>query len=158
MASQSEKEQFGELVLELRSAAGLSQDRVARMVEERAGGHYTGAAVGNWERAKNAPTERRVVEALDQILDAEGRLLGALGFGATAPRAPDMTEERLSALERRVEALEAIGQGVRRIAADPPPIPADLGDGLRLAASEPDATPTVVDDDEGDSPRPRPPG
>lgn len=92
---------FAGVVLDLRVQRGLTQRALADCLRTH-GVDYTSAAVSQWERGQSRPDDRRTALALDTCLAAEGAILDALGYRPDEPT----TADRLSALERRLDAIE----------------------------------------------------
>lgn len=100
-----EQETFGAALRRLRILRGLSQPQLAEapeLVEAYGGRPLTGQAVSEWERDNNFPKNRDVVQALDNVLHAEGELLAAGGY---ASEAGTDTRQRLNAIEAELEGM-----------------------------------------------------
>lgn len=98
---------FAKRLGELRRARSMSQPDVIQELRERYGISYQAASVSNWENAKEAPSHRNVVAALDEILGGQGELLDILGFsvGPTVSDRLDAIEAEIRSLAKTVERL-----------------------------------------------------
>ena len=101
---------FAESLRDLRVQRSLTQQALVDCMEEQHGLVYTSAAVSEWERGKSQPEDRRTALALDDCLDAEGAILESLGYRPDDPS----TADRLTALERRLDAIERSLRSLRR--------------------------------------------
>jgi hypothetical protein len=80
-ATREEREAFGRQLAFALEAAGMSQATLRKRLAER-GITKSGTAVSNWVSGAFAP-DRRTTGAIDEIVDAGGRLLEALGYATT---------------------------------------------------------------------------
>lgn len=133
--SEEERALFGAFVREGREVASgrISQQRLARLIEERTGIEMTGAAIGAWERGESVPRDRRIVAAVDEILNLKGMALSMLGYASDERAAAIVKRDEFDALAERVQTLEAT-LGVRDKTTKPTP----RRGGLHLAASSGD--------------------
>lgn len=133
--SEEERALFGAFIREGRKMVGIrSQHRLARLIEERTGIEMTGAAIGAWERGESVPRDRRVIGAVDEILNLNGMAFSLLGYAPDEGMSSIVRREELDALAERVQHLEA-ALDIRNKAAKP----GRSRGGLRLAASSGDA-------------------
>lgn len=93
-----QKAAFGRALTTARKAAGLSGPAIARALREL-GFQISHQAYYKWESGSTAPDQRDVLDALDEIVSAGGRVAGAL-LGDPA------LVERITALEEQQATTE----------------------------------------------------
>ena len=102
-ATADQRARFGAELRRLRAdELGLSARAVADRLADELGEPVTHQSVTGWERGEFAPRQRRVVEALERVLEANGVLLPLLGYDPSDAG----VFERLAAIEGRQERIE----------------------------------------------------
>lgn len=95
----------------LRGALGLSAREVAEQVTERIGRPVSLQSVTGWERGEYGPKDAQTAQALDDVLEAGGSLLGLLGVEDTIVDRLTQIEDRLLRLEESLAALARSRRG-----------------------------------------------
>lgn len=105
---------FAGLTRKLRRERDYTQQQVADRLRAL-GVDVTPQAVSYWEGGSRTPDDRKTIAALDEVLEADGRLLGALGY--RVGREPSFDEWRASVeerLDRIMQMLDDLTAGRRR--------------------------------------------
>lgn len=118
MSEDGGRPNFGVRLRELRKAQRYSGSTLAAALMERIDGYSVSAeAVTAWERGRFGPRHRHVVQALDDILSADGELLELAGYGVGV----SAFSERLDAVEAELTRQRQVLEAVLDRLPEPPP-------------------------------------
>lgn len=105
--TEPDRRRFGRLVAELRRNRNVSQQQVGDALG------VTPQTVSGWELGEWMPADKKMASALDRFLNADGRILEALGYSIKPS-----VDARLSEIEERLDKLtsqlERLARRLRR--------------------------------------------